>query len=218
QESPDVKQGQVNHPRINHIQEENKNHPVKATEEPDISEERSAVDEETHDSVAEQLKPMDSLLISPESGTPKKLGDEHFHTNSNTSDKLTDAERDEDEEFREAERRAELELDSELVIHDSEPTLAANENENDDKYSQNEVSNEVRPDNVPSTDESSPKKETGKATGIVKPTSRLVRPQTRLIHSSPQSGGVPPRTQSATRPRLSVCCFAERGFQVDQYH
>ncbi|XGW17712.1 hypothetical protein V3C99_002362 [Haemonchus contortus] len=68
-------------------------------------------------------------LISPKNGIPSKLDDEHLDTGPKPSERLKSAESREDEEFREAERRAELELDSELVIHDNEATPAAKENE-----------------------------------------------------------------------------------------
>uniref|UniRef100_A0A7I4YAY5 Microtubule-associated protein n=1 Tax=Haemonchus contortus TaxID=6289 RepID=A0A7I4YAY5_HAECO len=140
-------------------------------------------------------------LISPKNGLPSKLDDEHLDTGPKPSDRLKSAESREDEEFREAERRAELELDSELVIHDNEAAPAAKENERD-LQSPKEVLQEVQP-TAPSPTVEGPKKDNEK-TGIQKPTSRLVRPQNRVIHTSPQSGGVPARAQSAARPSSAM--------------
>ncbi|XGW17713.1 hypothetical protein V3C99_002363 [Haemonchus contortus] len=56
----------------------------------------------------------------------------------------------------------------------------------------------------PVTVDGQPDFQDNEKTGIQKPTSRLVRPQNRVIHTSPQSGGVPARAQSAARPSSAM--------------
>ncbi|VDO53217.1 unnamed protein product [Haemonchus placei] len=191
-----VEKEPVDYQRAKETHIENDPLAVELLEELDVSVEPTVAESEA----LQQSIPMEHepYLISPKNGIPSKLDDEHLDTGPKPSDRLKSAESREDEEFREAERRAELELDSELVIHDNGAAPAAKENERD-LQTPKEVLQEVQP-TAPSPTIGGPKKDNEK-TGIQKPTSRLVRPQNRVIHTSPQSGGVPARAQSAARPR-----------------